>query len=538
MGHLVSNAKRLLVDIAFARLCACLLATILATFSIAAPALAQQQLPPQAQSSERFVLIGMTIDGVSAYPLKQLAPLYSDYLTREVAMEDLVKIAQAITDKYRADGYFLSRAVVPPQVPGGHARIRVYEGYIDQIEVTGDAAPAVEALLDGVSGRRPLRLADLERRLTLARDLPGVRPSSRIEPNLDDPARHKLVVAAGLKRWTGSIYVDNRGARTLGPVQANLRLARNSVVTAGDQFALSVLTVPSDPAEYVQADLAYGAPLAGETRLRLGASASRSRQGSAPQNNTIGTQSQAVSVRVAHPLVRDRKNAVWAAVAFDGRHVEQSYRNGGAYSDDLRVVRASIQADSGTNRSSVSGYAQASRGLQVLGATRTPSRNHSRFDADGGFWKVNVGASHYRDLGKRIGIYVSTDAQWSPNHLLLSEEFAPGGLPYGRAYNYAEISGDSGVGAMAELRYGIAPKKAGPVSFVQAYAFVDGAKVWNKASAYSLRSVALSSAGGGLRVTVSNKVTVRIEAAKPLTRAPYETGDKDWRVFAAISASF
>lgn len=536
MGHFVSNVLNKLGENAYSGFCVRILAVVLATLSIASPALAQQK--PIAEAPERFVLTGLTIDGVSAYPLKQLAPLYSNYLTREVAIEDLVKVAQAITDKYRADGYFLSRAVVPPQAPGGHARIRVYEGYIDQVEVTGDAAPAVEALLSGVSGRRPLRLVDLERGLTLARDLPGVRPSSRIEPNLDDPARHKLVVVAGLKRWTGSVYVDNRGARTLGPVQANVRLARNGVVTSGDQLALSVLTVPNDPGEYVQADVAYGAPLAGETRLRVAASASRSRQGSAPLNNSVGTESQSVSLRLSHPLVRDRKHAVWAAVSLDGRHVEQSYRNGGAYRDDLRVVRASVQADSGTNRSSVSGYAQVSRGLQVLGATRTPSRDHSRFDADGGFWKVNVGASHYRDLGKRMGVYVATDAQWSPNPLLLSEEFAPGGLPYGRAYNYAEISGDSGVGAMAELRYGFAPKKAGPVTFVQAYAFVDGAKVWNKASAYSLRSAALSSAGGGLRVTVNNKITARVEAAKPLTRTPYETSDKDWRVFAAISASF
>jgi hemolysin activation/secretion protein len=491
-------------------------------------------VPP---STERFVLTGLTIDGVTAYPLKELAPLYADHLAREVAIEDLAKIAQAITDKYRADGYFLSRAVVPPQGPGGHARIRVYEGYIDQIEVTGDAAPVVETLLSGVSGRRPLRLADLERQLTLARDLPGVRPSSRIEPVLDDPARHKLVVIAGLQRWTGSIYVDNRGSRLVGPLQANARMARNGVITQGDQMAVSVLTVPNDPGEYVQGDVAYGA-LVGDSRFSVAASASRSRQGAAPLNNTVGTESQAVSLRLAHPLIRDRKHAVWAAIAVDGRHVEQSYRNGGAYSDDLRVARVSVQADSRSTGSSVSGFAQVSRGLQILDATRTPSRSHSRFDADGGFWKVNVGASHYRDIGRRIGVYVSTDAQWSPNPLLLSEEFAPGGLPYGRAYNYAEISGDSGVGALAELRYGFAPKKAGPVSFVQAYAFVDGAKVWNKPSAYSLRSAAFSSAGGGLRVTVKGKITARLEAARPLTRTPYETRDKDWRVFAAISASF
>lgn len=514
-----------------------LFVALLATAGLVAPAFAESRPGPDKPPTERFVLTGLTIDGVSAYPQKELAPLYSNYLARDVAMEDLVKIAQAITDKYRADGYFLSRAVVPPQAPGGHARIRVYEGYIDQVEVTGEAAPAVEALLAGVSGRKPLRLADLERRLTLAKDLPGVKPSSRIEPILDDPARHKLVVVAGLKRWTGSIYVDNRGARSVGPVQANVRIGVNSVVIPGDQLAMSVLTVPNDPAEFIQGEVAYNAPLPGDSRLRVAASASQSRQGSAPLNNTVGTRSQAVSLRVAHPLIRDRKHAVWATATIDGRHVEQSYRNGAAYGDDLRVARASLQADSGDGRSSTSGYAQVSRGLEILGATKTAGRSHSRFDADGGFWKVNVGASHYRDLGRRTGVYVSADAQWSPNHLLLSEEFAPGGLPYGRAYNYAEISGDSGAGAMAEFRYGFAPK-ASKITFVQAYAFVDGAKVWNKPSAYSLKSAAFASAGAGLRVTLNNRVTARVEAAKPLTRTPYETGDKDWRLFAAISASF
>lgn len=112
--------------------------------------------------SDCFVLTGLTIDGVSAYPLRDLAPLYADALAREISPDELVRIAQAITDKYRKDGYFLSRAIVPPQTgPPGQARLRVYEGYIDAVEVTGDAAPALEALLSGLTGKRPLRLVDL-----------------------------------------------------------------------------------------------------------------------------------------------------------------------------------------------------------------------------------------------------------------------------------------------------------------------------------------------------------------------------------------
>lgn len=513
-------------------------ATVAAALVQAGAGGAQAQAPdPCAAPGACFVLTGLTIEGVTAYPLRDLAPLYADYLAREVSTEDLVRIAQAITDKYRADGYFLSRAVVPPQPGGGHARIRVYEGRIDEVEVTGDAAPALEALLAGLTERRPLRLADLERRLTLATDLPGVRARSSIEPVLDDPASHRLVVSAGLSPWTGSLYVDNRGTDAVGPVQANARIGRNSLARPGDQLALSVLTVPADPGELVLGELSYGAGLAGGARVRAAVSASRSRQGTDPLNNTVGNRSQAASLRLAYPLVRGRKHSLWAAVMLDARHVEQVYINGGRYADELRVVRASLQTTHGGGSSSTSGFVQISRGLDLLGATDRPGQTHSRFDADGQFWKINAAASHYRDMGRFAGIYLAADGQWAPDRLLLSEEFAPGGLPYGRAYNYAEISGDSGVAGLAELRFGFAPKTAA-ISFLQAYAFADAAKVWNKETPFGAPSAAFASAGGGVRITLRDRITLRFEAARPLTRTPFETDDKDWRAFGSLWASF
>lgn len=120
---------------------------------------------------------------------------------------------------------------------------------------------------------------------------------------------------------------------------------------------------------------------------------------------------------------------------------------------------------------------------------------------------------------------------------MLSEEFAPGGLPYGRAYNYAEISGDSGVAGLAELRFGFSPKRS-TVTFFQTYAFVDAAKVWNKPTTFGLRSAALASAGGGFRLTLRDRMTLRVEAARPLTRRPFETGDKHWRGFVSLWAGF
>jgi hemolysin activation/secretion protein len=63
-----------------------------------------------------FVLTGVQLQGVSAFPASELAYTYEDYLTRPVAVEDLVKVAASITDHYRAEGYFLTRAAVAPPV--------------------------------------------------------------------------------------------------------------------------------------------------------------------------------------------------------------------------------------------------------------------------------------------------------------------------------------------------------------------------------------------------------------------------------------
>lgn len=520
-------------------------ASVLLAAGVLALTLAPGPAAPQASGAcagDCFVLTGLTIDGVTAYPLKELAPLYADYLAREINQDDLVRIAQAITDKYRADGYFLSRAAVPSQTgPRGLARIRVYEGYIGEVEVTGDAAPALEALLAGLTERRPLRLSDLERRLTLATDLPGVRARSQLEPVLEDPARHRLVVSAGLQRWTGSVYVDNRGTESVGPVQANVRLGRNSLVRTGDQLALSVLTVPADPGEFVQGELSYSASLSSGSRLRGAVSASRSRQGTTPLNNAVGTESRAGSLRIAHPIARGRRESLWASGVIEARHVEQVFLNGAAYADDLRILRGGLQADRATATSSTGGYVQVSKGFEVLGATEAKGTGHSRFDADGDFWKLNAGAHHYNDIGRLAGLYLAADGQWAPSPLLLSEEFAPGGLPYGRAYNYAEISGDSGLAGLAELRVGWDPKLR-PLTFFQTYAFVDGAKVWNRRNALTprgaTRSAAFSSAGAGLRLTFRDRITVRMEAAKPLTRTPFETRDKGWRGFVSVWAGF
>ena len=494
-----------------------------------APASAQ---PGQAKPcAERcFVLTAVTIDGVTAYPIASLAPLYEGALASEVGLADMVEIAQKITHKYKADGYFLSRATMTSLPDSmGRVRIRVYEGYVSETTYPSGRPAAVGRLVDGVARPGPLRLSELERRLSLAMDIPGLQVRAHLEPDLDDPARHRLVVDSRLQRFTGSLYVDNRGSKSAGPVQAYGYGAVNSTLRSGDQLTVGILTTPQDSQEYTQAELGYSLPLWGGARLRGGVFASRSHD--QVLTSIFGSEARGASLRLSIPWMRERKRSLWAVAGLDARHIEQSWTGGGTI-DDLRILRLGFHGDLTWPGGYSTGQIQFSKGYDLGRAAR-----RSRLGAPDSFWKVSGQASHYRDLGRMAGVYAAVEGQWAATPLANSEAFAVGALPYGRAYGYGEILGDRGVAGLAELRIGANPRRP-PFTFLQGYAFVDGGKTWNDQALPARKSAALASAGVGMRVQIAQRTNVRLEAARPIGPSPYPGRDRGWRPFLSISASF
>ena len=134
---------------------------------------------PQSEGQLRpFRLRSVEIVGAAAIPADELTAIYRPYLGRTATQRDLQAIANAITDAYRRAGYFLSRAIIPPQhIRGGQVRIRVIEGRLASLAVKGNGATefGVTALLQPLKNEHPLRLASFERQLMLANATPGVR---------------------------------------------------------------------------------------------------------------------------------------------------------------------------------------------------------------------------------------------------------------------------------------------------------------------------------------------------------------------------
>lgn len=81
-----------------------------------------------------FDLAGVIIDGSSIYSPRDLLPTYRRYLGRDISVNDLYKISQAVTARYAADGYGETTAVVPTQlIRSGVVTIRIQEEFIGNI---------------------------------------------------------------------------------------------------------------------------------------------------------------------------------------------------------------------------------------------------------------------------------------------------------------------------------------------------------------------------------------------------------------------
>ena len=128
---------------------------------------------------------------------------YQPYLGKKVSQADLAAIASAISDLYRADGFHLSRAIVPPQdIQGGALRIQVIEGSITELTLKGDEAGqfGVRAMLGAVLAEQPSRLSTLERRLLLINGRPGVRIEDTAIEEIGGASGHFRLILS-VKTW-------------------------------------------------------------------------------------------------------------------------------------------------------------------------------------------------------------------------------------------------------------------------------------------------------------------------------------------------
>lgn len=499
------------------------------------------QVAPQNAKDVRFTLGAVVVEGSTAFPEAEFVPLYENLLAREVSLADIFAVASAITAKYEEQGYILSRAIVPEQqVSLGIVRIRVVEGYIDNVVFRGDvrgSTDLLKAYAEKITNSAPLRRDALERYILLMNDLAGVTATRELVPSQTDPGAYTLIVTLRHAAVQGFVRADNRGSRYVGPLQGWADVGFNSLFGRYENTHLRYVTT-AQPSELQYVELDHTENVGSEgTKVALTGSLSRAEPGFTLKSRDIDSRGSQLGVSVSHPLIRSQRTDLFLSARFDAGHFERDESGAEVFDDHLRVVRAGARfgyLDGWNGRNQLS--FELSQGLSILGASDGASSQRSRAGADAEFSKGVVNVSRYQPLAPDWAVLATATGQKAAQKLLLSEQIGLGGEGFGRAYDPSEITGDDG----AAVRFELQRDGAMPGSFVpqyEFYAYYDGGMVWSRGTD---PDHSLASAGVGVRFLTVGDLLASIELAQPITRAVEAMGTKgkDPRVFFTLTRSF
>jgi hemolysin activation/secretion protein len=495
-----------------------------------------------ADTKPLFELRGVSLTGARTIPREQVTRAYRPFLGKRVSQADLAAIAAAISDLYRAAGFHLSRAIVPPQdIPNGKVRLQVIEGSITDVALKGDGAEqfGIRPLLGPVLAEDPSRLVTLERQLLLISGRPGVR--------IADTALEEIGVATGhfrlivyLRTWHiyTSFGLDNLGSSSVGPWQTYATGAFNSYLAPGDTLALNLSTTPGDPRELAFGRLSYDVPL-GTDGIRVGASAlySEVRPGDDRRLYNDNTRTDSFEVRASIVPLQSQRSALTLIAAAGFSNVSERDLFGPIYNDHIRTVSVTsdyrLQDNFGGNNYFTLTWRQ---GLDILGASHFGDDLLSREGASGNFSVMDAWFARYQKLSDAWSVKIAAAGQIASGPLFLSQQFYLGGAAFGRGYGSAEISGDNGIAGSFELRF---DQKLNfkYLSGYQLYSFVDAGAAWNDGFSYS-DGLALTSAGAGVRFFLGGDLQADIAVAFPLSYRAPDNSSRSARLLFSLSNAF
>ncbi|TBW38295.1 ShlB/FhaC/HecB family hemolysin secretion/activation protein [Siculibacillus lacustris] len=469
---------------------------------------------------------GLTIAGGRPELSGETAAIEAVLKGKRVTGADLFAAARKLEEAYARAGYVLARVSLPPQTirNGQPLRLVVTEGFVEAID--GSALPEpirhrVDAMLAPLVGKSGLTRADLERRLLLAGDTPGVMLTSTLKAGVR-PGAAVIVVEGRYDPITATLAFDNGMSHALGRSSAGLGVDANGLLGLGEVAYLRLNGYPGFNDGVFNKDPRNRQAIAGVTLplgtdgawLNLEAVDSRTHPTSTLAY-TMADRYQRFSTRLGYNWVRSRDVNTSSTLAFDVTEERQTLDLAGVRTpfteDRLRVLRLTQTGDALLPRGGqISGGVTASFGLDALGArSATTALPLSRDGARPDFQKLEASVAYAQSvLDERLHLSLAAKAQTSFGQVLASsEQIGLGGFDWLSAFDGGLLQGDAGAAVRAEVSVPLAQRLGGPFGAAAApYVFgAGGFARLEQPSAVEARLTRASSLGAGIRFGLSEE---------------------------------
>lgn len=493
--------------------------------------------PVTDRSGPKVIIRQVRIEGASLIPIGELIRQFQPYLNQPMSLGELQAAAQTLVGYYRERGWF-ARVQLPEQdVSDGTLLIRIVEGRFGQLHVQPGAGRTHAAYVAKVVGRgleagQPYSLAELERGLLLANDLPGVRADGTLRAG-QRPGTSDLALSVADTGWvSGSLGASNYGNRFTGRAQATGSLALNNPSGYGDRFQLSGLL--AEHLDYQGVD--YSAPL-GYDGLRANVGYSQVHYRLGKQFADLDSKGETHTLRAGldYPLLRSSQRNLWIGLDLARARQEDESLDVTLRRRELTSATLELRGDARDSWGQgglTSGRLSLTQGQADLRLPADRAQDARGAGIDGSFTRLGLDGRRDQVLAPALYVRGRIAGQYGFDNLDSSQQFSLGG-PYGvRGYPINEASGDSGLLAQLEL-HSLLPWVG--LTGLDGYAFLDGGVVrqrretwlgWDTADS-GRNAYALYSAGVGLSWSHPGGFAINGVLATPLGANPAASSDRN-----------
>ncbi len=484
--------------------------------------------------------------GNTAVSSAELASLLKNFPGRALTIDQINRAAEEVQILYRAKGWFLARAFVPPQgTKDGVVEIAILEGRIDKVSVNVAGGAPISAAQAEAVAHAYLHSGDLisdsgiEHPLLLLRDVPRVTAKSVVEPGSTVGTANVAITIdtdPALGVISGRAELDNYGTHATGRTRLTGEVDVNNPYGIGDQLSLRAFVANAHGNAFGRAS--YTVPV-GPYGTRVGASLAR-------LNYQLGEEFAALnptgvanvaSLNASHPLVRSKDLNLLAQVVIERKKLKDEIEAlGTAETSSLHATTFSLNGDwrdspVSANQFSLSlGYGK----LTFDDPLRQANDESPTFGlhAAGSYTKTMLTARRMHQIGDGLQALVSLSAQGANKNLPGAEKFALGGPTSVRAFPLGEVVGDQGYAVTLELQYALPALQFASCS-VAGIGFYDSghAKINHTTppaySGFTTRTIA--GLGVGLNADCGGGLMLRLALAKPtLGDQPGSSGTRAW----------
>ena len=496
-------------------------------------AIPQPEQPP-AVGNQKTLINKIIVIGNTILPESEINAIIQPFEGKELTVTDMQKAADLITDAFRKRGFITTRAVIPPQkVLDNTLELKVILGLMGSLDVKGNHYFKKFLFTKRVTLKKgePFNYNKLRSDLFNINQYPDRNVKAVITPGQEPGETDVLFNVKDNLPIHVNLSFDNFGSKYLGKNRFSGTVSDDNFLGFDDILSFQYQLSEKENA-YKLESFHYLVPVT--TNTQVGAYATRNQYELQGQFKTLleRGKSEIYGAFINQTLVNDPDLKVVLDLGFDYKNIFSFVLGEESSRDIERVAKTGFNVDYTDRffgRNIIND--EIDFGIpDIMGGNRARDHRASILGSGGRFTKDVFDYLRLQSLPFDSTLLVKSEVQFSGNVLDSTEQYQLGGIGNVRGFAPGEATGDNGQSVTAEFGlpvYGLPKDLRIPFTSTKIYdairiaAFYDWGHVNLKTpQPGEIKQRILDSYGCGLRLTLPDNFSFRLDTAWPVTGKP------------------